>query len=313
MSQSVPDNLFDQPYLICDPHDHGDKIKAICVFIGVEVTEEFIVGPIKVRPLADEDNFPSGTRFDYQHSVLELNYIDRTIGRSMYVEPTWVQVAAFKAIQLLVDSWSGISRIYHFNQDNEQVGVSGSNRYETADTQAAGILEVTDENKRLFKKIFYAAQGALQHAINRYSTACAELKQESILDFVISLEATLGYKLDTEIAHRLSCRGALLLAPDPSQREQYYRVLKILYTLRSRIAHGSTATGKVSEAFVAAITTLGYWKGNWSNQPEEFKIRYIADVARQVTRQVLLAFVKKPELLSEDELLELELGILKST
>jgi hypothetical protein len=42
--------------------------------------------------------------------------------------------AAFKAVQLIVNSWSGISLIYHFDENNEPIGTSGSDRYATADT-----------------------------------------------------------------------------------------------------------------------------------------------------------------------------------
>jgi hypothetical protein len=59
----------------------------------------------------------------------------------------------------------------------------------------------------------------------RSSRACTEIKDESILDFVITLEATLGYGLESEIAHRLSSGGAFLLGADPSKREPYYSVL----------------------------------------------------------------------------------------
>jgi hypothetical protein len=47
----------------------------------------------------------------------------------------------------------------------------------------------------------------------------------------------------------------------------------------------------------------------WSKEVNIFKVRHIADVARQVGQQVLIEFVKKPELLNENNLLKLELGI----
>jgi hypothetical protein len=87
-------------------------------------------------------------------------------------------------------------------------------------------------------------------------------------------------------------------------------VLKTLYSVRSCIAHGGTATAKVREAFVQAIKTLGYWTSDWSWQFDAFRVRHIADVARQVTREMLIAFVNRPELLNRDNLLKLELGVL---
>jgi len=310
------DELFNQAYFICDPDDQGEKVRACCVFHGVEVNEDFVVGPIKLRPLAEHDRFPENIRLDYQYSVLELKYIDRKGMSSIYVEPTWIQEAAFRSIQLLVNNWSGISLVYHFNQNNEQVGVSGSVHFQTADTdppQQRGILEATDDNKRMFKLIFVAVQGNLKHPIFRFSRGCTELKAESILDFVIALEATLGHGFETEIAHRLAARGAFLLGRDPSKREAYYQIFKTLYNIRSRIAHGAIPTGKVSEKFIEAVEELGYWRGDWSRQFDENKVRQLADVARQVTREVLIAFVKAPALLNKDNLLKIELGLWSPT
>ena len=308
------EELFNHPYLICDEKDQGLKTKGICIFNGVQVSEPFTVGPITIRPFnKDTDHFPEGIRRDLQYSVLELSYIDRASAMSMYAEPMWVQETTFKAIQLMVNSWAGISLIYHFRETGEQVGgASGSTRFETADTEsvhAGAILAVTEENKDLFKIAFWACFGEMKHAISRHSRACSEIKDESILDFVIALEATLGYKLNSEIAHRLASRGAFLLGVDPTVREKYYCIFKAIYNIRSHIAHGDVATSKVPEAFVDAITTLGYWSGDWSKEIDLFRIRYIADVARQVTRQVLLKFIEKPELLNEEALLKLELGL----
>ena len=313
----MPKNLFEKSPLICNKDDQGQKVRAIAIFNGVQVDKDFTVGPITLRPINTEtDEFPNGVRRDLQYSVLELNYIDRKKALSMYAEPMWVQETAFKAIQLMVNNWTGISLIYHFNESNEQVGgASGSTRFETADTEsphAGGVLTVNDENKELFKMVFWACLGELKHAVSRYSRACSEIKDESILDFVIALEATLGYKLNSEIAHRLASRGAFLLGTDSTTRERYYCILKNLYGIRSRIAHGDSATAKkIPEKFVEAITTLGYWSGDWSKETDLFKVRHIADVARQITRLVLLKFVEKPALLNEDALLRLELGIKK--
>jgi hypothetical protein len=309
----INDQLFNQPVLICDKKDQGLKIKGLCIFNGVEVTKKFTVGPITLRPFNKKtDLFPKDIRRELQHSVLELNYIDRKQAMSMYAEPMLIQENTFKAIQLMVNNWTGISLIYHFNDNGKQIGgTSGSTRFETADTESlnvAGVLAVTDKNKKLFKTIFWACFGDLKHAINRYSRACSEIKDESILDFVIALEATLGYRLNTEISHRLSSRGAFLLSKNPALREKYYCIFKTLYNIRSRIAHGDIATAKVPEPFIEAITTLGYWTGDWSKESELFRIRHIAGVSRQITRQVILKFIQKPELLNEDALLKLELG-----
>lgn len=307
------ENLLDEPYLICSEKDQGHKTIGICIFNGIEVLSDFTVGPITLRSHKDTDRFPDHVRKDTQHAVLEIRYVDRKESISMYAEPMFVQEAAIKAFQLMVNSWAGASVMYHFRESGEKVGgTSGSSRWETADTEfvrEGAILNVTEENKELFKSIFYACFGDLKHVINRYSRACAEIKDESILDFVISLEGTLGYGLNTEICHRLASRGAFLLGIDPTVRLKYYCIFKAIYNIRSRIAHGDVATAKVPESFVDAITTLGYWHGDWSKEIDLFRVRYIADVARQITRQVVLEFIEKPELLNEEILLKLELGL----
>jgi len=103
--------VLNHPYFIRDDQDQGAKITAKCVFHGVHVDEPFVVGPITIRPRdREKDKFPEPTRFDHQSSVLELNYVDTKGGQSMYMEPLRIQEAAFEAVQLLVNSWSGISQ-----------------------------------------------------------------------------------------------------------------------------------------------------------------------------------------------------------
>jgi hypothetical protein len=308
------EETFNQELLICDSDDQGKHIKAVCVFTGIEVEEPFCIGPIKLRPINDViDKFPKDIRRDRQYSVLELNYIDREKAISMYAEPLIVQEVAFKILQLMVDNWSGISLIYHFDEDGNQISApSGSTRFETADTEfptPKGILEATEQNKSLFKKVLSAYCGGLQHAINRYSHACTEIKEESILDFVISLEGTLGYGLDTEISHRISVRGALVLGSDQTERKLYYYIFKSLYKIRSSIAHGNSVNIDKLSSFVRSITALKYYEEDWDKEEDIFKIRIIADIARQITRRVILKFVNDPKLLNEEALLKMELGM----
>jgi len=309
------ETLFNNTHIICSNADQGEKTKGICIFNGIEVAEEFTVGPVTLRPLKDTDIFPEHVRKDTQHAVLEIRYVDRKESISMYAEPMFVQEAAVKAFQLMVNSWAGATVMYHFRETGEKVGgTSGSSRWETADTEfvrEGAFLEVNEENKEQFKTIFYSCFGTLKHVIDRFNKACSEIKDESILDFVIALEGTLGYKLSSEISHRLSSRGAFLLSGDTPERELYYHLIKTLYTLRSTIAHGSEISPGLlrKDKFVSAITTLGYWPGDWEEESDLFKIRHTADIARQVTRKVLLEFIKNPELLDEDNLLKLELQV----
>lgn len=310
------ETLFDSSHIICSESDQGEKTTGICILNGIEVSGEFTAGPITLRPINEEnDKFPEGIRKDPQHSVLEIRYIDGKEALRMYSDPMFVQEAAIKTFQLMVNSWAGSSLMYHFRESGDQIGgTSGSKRWETADTEfvrEGAVLVVNDENIELFKNIFYSCFGDLKHAIDRYSRACSEVKNESILDFVIALEGTLGYKLNSEISHRLSSRGAFLLSDNESGRELYYHLIKTLYTLRSTIAHGGEVSSGLlrKEKFVSAITTLGYWPGDWMKESDMFKLRHTADIARQITQKVLLEFIENAELLNEDNLLKLELGL----
>jgi len=308
------ETLFNSTHIICSSTDQGEKTIGICIFNGIEVLGDFTVGPITLRPLKDTDKFPEHIRKDTQYAVLEIRYIDRKEAISMYAEPMFVQEAAIKTFQLMVNGWAGASVMYHFRETGEKVGgTSGSSRWETADTEfvrEGAVLEVNEENKEKFKTIFYSCFGSLKHVIDRFNKACSEIKDESILDFVISLEGTLGYGLETEISHRLSSRGSFLLSENLSEREHYYQLFKTLYKVRSTIAHGGVIAARElrKEKFVTAITTLGYWPENWLEEAEVFLIRNTADIARQVTRQVILKFIGDGNLLDTDNLLKLELG-----
>ncbi|MCA9352189.1 hypothetical protein KC866_02255 [Patescibacteria group bacterium] len=306
------DNVFDSNIFICDENDQGQGMTSVCIINGIEVDSDFTVGPLTLRPLDKAvDHFPRDIRKDLQHAVLEFRYIDRKNSISRYAEPSIIQSAAIKTFKLMVDSWAGATLIYHFDDTGAQNGgTSGSRRWETADTEyvrEGAKLEVSEENKELFKNIFYSSFGKLEHAIDRYDRACAEIKDESILDFIISLEATLGYGLNTEISHRFSLRGAILLSENESERSSYYDLFKTLYKLRSVIAHGEPLLEKelTKGVYVSAIQNLGFSY----EEHESFKIRIAADIARQVTRRVLLKFILNEELLDKNKLLNLELGI----
>ncbi len=306
--------IWEQDYLVLDPD--GPKRKAISLLTGVEVVGDAIVfGPIKIRSVNPKTDsiLEMFRKDDPQRSVLELNYIDRRDALSMYVEPLEVITRSFRAIQLLVDNWVGISMTYHFDSDYKLIGTSGSPRFETADTQESRIKAKLNLENRISKedfiKIYKIQDSPFNRIIERFSRACTEIKSESILDFVIALEGTLGYGLNTEIRHRLSCRGALLLASQTNQRLHYYRILKYLYDIRCSIAHGGEVAFKLSKSVQGSITALGYQLGSWNKIQDWRKPYIIADIARKITRVVLLEFIRDSSKLDVDWLTKLELGI----
>ncbi len=70
-------------------------------------------------------------------------------------------------------------------------------------------------------------------------TASARSEDDRIAKFVIALEGLLGGSQAPDIAYRLALRTSRLLAPLAADRERYFKILKIVYGLRSTIVHGS--------------------------------------------------------------------------
>lgn len=308
-------NFWKNDYLILDPD--GPKRKAASLLTGIEVIGDSIIfGPIKLRSVDPgvDSVFNSFRKDDPQRSVLELNYIDRGKVLSMYAEPSEVILRSFRAIQLLVDNWIGMSTTYHFDANGKSIGKLEYMHFETADTQELRTEGKLNSKNTISKKNFietYEAQndGSLSHAIKRFSRACTEIKEESILDFVIVLEGILGYGLRVEIGHRLSCRGALLLAQKHDQRMHYYKVLKYLYDIRCSIAHGNEveAAFKLKQDVKESIVALGYQLEGW--EKTYYRSYIIADIARKITRAAVLKFIADPSMLNSNLLTRLELGI----
>lgn len=209
-------NIWEEEYLVLEKG--GPKRKAIFLLTGINTSEEkFILGPIKIRPFNPKIDvvLEKERPDDPQRSVLELNYIDYKDSLGMYCEPMSVITKSFKTIQLLVNNWIGMSVVVYFDSKGKIIGSSGSARFETADTQLTNPEAIIGKDNKINQEDFimvYNNQSnpfeqlytPLERALNRFSRACAEIKSESILDFVIALEETLGFGLNIEIAHRIA-------------------------------------------------------------------------------------------------------------
>jgi hypothetical protein len=147
-------------------------------------------------------------------------------------------------------------------------------------------------------------------AIDRYSRACTEIVDESIIYFVIVLENLLGKGLGNgELTHRISSRGALLLSSDIDTRKFYYIVFKYLYSLRSALVHGSvdeikSPTVEQKEALISLGVTLSGKKLDECNDKCA-----ISNFARKLARDVLIYFINHEEQWNKAFLENLELGI----
>lgn len=308
-------SIFQQKYLVLDPK--GPKRKSIALLTGLEIKKSLNVGPFQFRPVNPKKDIVLKhiRKDDPQRSVMQINYIDRRRALSMYVEPLEVAIRAFRTIQLLVDNWVGMSMIYHFDERDKQIGEAGSSRFETADTQiaeASGVLKSTQSIRQTFQNIYSAQEGSLERIIERFSRGCTEIKDESVLDFMIALEGTLGFKLRDEIRHRLSVRGSLLLSKNKQQREDYYNVFRVMYDIRSSIAHGEEEKFQMKKVVRDSVKKLGYYSKEWEKVHSWERSYIIADTARRITRLVLLEFVANPAMLNEKFLLDLELGLKNS-
>lgn len=307
----------------------GPQRRAVSLLSGVSVEHAISYGPIKIRPIdghIDSDLLKKGAAYNPQNAVMELCYIDidQEHTSSMYMEPMDLFFRALQSIQLLVNNWVGSSVVYHINFDtNEQYGIGGSRRFELSDMldyePAASLNRQTAPSKELFIKVFEAQSGhfdsisgipisPLSHALERFSRACGETRRESVVDFVVVLEQTLGYKLGSEIGHRIATRGALLLSDTPSSRLSHYNILKYLYDARSKLVHEGTYGFSLKSKYRESILNLGYSLENWNKGPWN-KAYCIADIAREIARDVLLKFVENRNLLDQEKLQDIELGI----
>jgi len=76
-------------------------------------------------------------------------------------------------------------------------------------------------------------------ALQRFSLGCSRTESfDSILDFVIALEALLLPSRSTDLSYRFRIHGAYFIADTPAERRVVFDTLNSLYELRSRIVHG---------------------------------------------------------------------------
>jgi hypothetical protein len=81
-------------------------------------------------------------------------------------------------------------------------------------------------------------------ALARFNATFGRDREEDVIvDSMICIEAILLGDATTELSHRLSSRGALLLADSPGQRILAAQLLKRGYDTRSHIVHGSDRIG----------------------------------------------------------------------
>lgn len=286
--------------------------RAIALLTGFEVEGPAIsIGPIKIRR-ADDPLDQVLRRYQaslVKGSVLELRYLERQGRASTYAEPAMLLERSFIAVQVAVDSWVGMSQVHHFSEEGDVVDVTGSKRHEVADSWHPTDQPTISADATFRKKFLLAIQGQsrdLGPSLRRFSRACSEVMEESIIDFVVVLDALLGRGIHDEITHRVAARGALLLAPKIEDRPHYYRALKYIYGVRSALVHGRTEElPRIRPIERESLAALGV-----SLEGEAIFDRYhIADFARQIARRTLLAFLGGPARLDTDWLVNLELGL----
>ncbi|MCA9302219.1 hypothetical protein H6802_00435 [Candidatus Nomurabacteria bacterium] len=288
----------------------GPIFTAKTVITGVEFEAKKIVfGPITIRKYkSPEDVLWSG-----RGCTVELIFQDKSTNppqdtpMSMYVQPFWLMHSIFIAMQLYANSWVGYTRINYLDKHKKYAGTFGGQN--VADTRSIAEQPIiTRLNRKRLLQLLDCQFGTLELAIDRYSKACTEIVDESIIDFVIVLENLLGIGLNGEISHRVSSRGAMILAPNKEDRENYYITLKYLYDLRSQMVHGKideikspAQNSKKGVALKAVGTKL---TGTW------WEDRYnISNTARVLTRAILLYFINNTDKWNEDFLFHLDLGI----
>lgn len=197
---------------------NGPIFIAKTIITGFEFSAKKIsFGPITLRKYSQEKDKDLGL-WSGRRCVVELKFQDIATNPpqdtpvSMYVNPFWLIHSLFLALQLYVDSWIGMMEICYFDKNNVRVGSFGGQG--VADSRS-----ITEEPivSRLYKKrllkLMDSQFGNLELATDRFSRACTEIVDESIIDFVIVLESLLGIGLGSEIAHRVSARGHYFYRP----------------------------------------------------------------------------------------------------
>ena len=296
----------------------GPVFVAKAIVTGLEfMANKISFGPLVFRRYDQEKDKNLGL-WSGRCCVLELKFQDEVINPpqdtplSMYVYPFWAMYSIFIALQLYVDSWVGMKEIHYFNKRGKHVGAFGGRITEVADSRSITKEPVVKRlSRRRLLKLMKVQYGLLELAIDRYSRACTEIVDESIIDFVIVLESLLGIGLGSEIAHRVSMRGTFLLSPNIKIREQYYAVFKYFYDLRSKMVHGKIdeikCPGRNSKSRVALVNLGAELSGEWSEDRFE-----ISDIARKLTRKVLLYFVDHEDKWNDIFLKRLELDMDRS-
>jgi hypothetical protein len=112
-----------------------------------------------------------------------------------------------------------------------------------------------------FEKVFNSCLCGLQKdkaltvTFERYILALSRPELESrVVDLAICLESLLPF--ESEISFRFSLFGSILSSPGKEKRRDLYKILKDLYTLRSKIVHGSVDIEKHLKKLEGKWSTL---------------------------------------------------------
>jgi hypothetical protein len=309
---SIAQELWGSNELTLDPS--GPSRIARVLLTGFELLGGSAdIGPVTLRPfVATSDQQLEEYGRAYRHTcVLELRYRERTGASSTYAEPRQLLDVVFVGLQLVIDGWVGSSLAHHYDASGTEIGTSGGRRTSTADSwHPGGEPQVTADAAfaARLEQTVTAQASTLSNAIHRFSKGCTSLITDSIVDFVVVLDAVLGFGLRDEISHRVAARGALLLATSPDERWTYYTALKYLYGCRSKFVHDAVAeVDKPSGPQRAALEELGYkWKDGEGASLNRYQV---AELARRTARSVIWKFISGDARLDQEWLTRLELGI----
>lgn len=115
--------------------------------------------------------------------------------------------------------------------------------------------DLTEEDCGTFPKFFDACQRAkrsrsLGLAMRRFAyTSDRSRAEDRIIDLMIAAEALFLADAEGELSYRLALRAAFFLDPELGPRSVTHRFLKNAYSVRSKIAHGTTPEPKILKAF----------------------------------------------------------------
>lgn len=193
------------------------------------LTRRFTFGPIFFREkgalAARRDDVPDAEQlFDVARSLTAI------LRKPIFPLAHWYQADESLPLVGGVGGWGGQTIYWPFQIEQKPETLDAA----SLSAKVAAYLDLPEKTR-----------AGLRIALERLRAAqIHSWYHERIMDLGIALEATLfggGERYPGEIKYRFTIRGTVLYGGDPQQRKKTASLLKALYDIRSRVAHGGAS------------------------------------------------------------------------